>query len=196
MTNCAISLRLESADAKSRAHTTPRRRVKRSGTPSQLDADSTWRLSPSECQRAGTGSKPVEKLQAIDEELQVVICGGFSDVEWQKYCPSVGHNANVFLLRTPLNKLDVWQLATILIDKQIRLQITNSSKLIQSILSNSSTTTFATRKMRRLARAKSILLLPLLVASNPHPWLSDKSSIGWCDRLRGNVNIGWQLKSD
>jgi len=60
------------------------------------------------------GVETIERLWAVDSDLQVVICTAYSDHAWDNVIHRLGHNDRLLILRKPFDPVEVWQLANAL----------------------------------------------------------------------------------
>ena len=57
------------------------------------------------------GVETIERMWAIDPDIQTVICTAFSDHEWDEVIPRLGHRDQLLILRKPFDPIEVHQLA-------------------------------------------------------------------------------------
>jgi diguanylate cyclase (GGDEF)-like protein len=63
------------------------------------------------------GMETVERLWAVDDTLQVVICTAYADQPWDEIRERIGQNDKLLILQKPFNGIEVLQLATALCRK-------------------------------------------------------------------------------
>ncbi len=58
------------------------------------------------------GVETIERLWAIDPDLEVVICTAYSDYSWDQIIHRLGKTHRLLLLRKPFDKAEAWQMAS------------------------------------------------------------------------------------
>src|SRR6202795_338308 len=63
------------------------------------------------------GLKTIERLWAIDPDVQVVVCSAHTDYDWTEVVQRLGHSEKLLVLRKPAEPIEVMQCATALCRK-------------------------------------------------------------------------------
>ncbi len=75
------------------------------------------------------GIQALEKIWAIDPDLQAVICTAYSDYTWEEMIGRLGQSDRLLILKKPFDNMEVRQLANTLCEKWELLQKTRAKML-------------------------------------------------------------------
>ncbi len=108
------------------------------------------------------GLETIQRLWAIDPDVQVVICSAHSDYDWTEVVDSLGHSDKLLVLRKPAEPIEVLQCATALCrkwenDRLVRDQV----KRLEEVISvRTRGLEAANRQLRHLATHDVLTGLP------------------------------------
>ncbi len=73
-----------------------------------------------------TGVETIQRIWAVDAQLQIVLCTAYSDFKWDKVLASVGRSEGLHLLRKPFDRAQVQRFAAVLAKKWQLAQASNA----------------------------------------------------------------------
>jgi len=108
------------------------------------------------------GLETIEKMWAVDPNLQVVICSAHADYDWMEVVQRLGHSDRLLILRKPSEPIEVLQCATALCHKwhNERLVRGHVERLEQVITARTRGLEAANRQLRHLATHDPLTGLP------------------------------------
>lgn len=108
------------------------------------------------------GLETIEKLWAVDPDVQVVICSAHSDYDWTEVVARLGHADKLLILKKPFEPIEVMQCASALTRKwqneRIVQQHVNALEQVVSVRTQG--LEVANRQLRHLATHDSLTGLP------------------------------------
>jgi len=114
------------------------------------------------------GLKTIEKLWAVDPDLQVVICTAFSDYSQLEITERLGLNDNLLILKKPFDQEEVSQLACTLYQKRemTRIAVLAMTKMEQLVAERTEDMARSQMKMGQIQRKMDILVKRLKAENN------------------------------
>jgi diguanylate cyclase (GGDEF)-like protein len=108
------------------------------------------------------GLETIERLWAVDPDVQVVICSAHTDYDWTEVVDRLGHSDKLLVLRKPAEPIEVLQCATALSrkwenDRLVRDQV---GRLEEVISVRTRGLEAANRQLRHLATHDALTSLP------------------------------------
>jgi diguanylate cyclase (GGDEF)-like protein len=108
------------------------------------------------------GLKTIERLWAIDPDVQVVVCSAHTDYDWTEVVQRLGHSDKLLVLRKPAEPIEVLQCATALCrkwenDKLVRGQVL---RLEEVVTTRTRGLEAANQQLRHLATHDALTGLP------------------------------------
>ncbi|HLQ14215.1 MAG TPA: EAL domain-containing protein [Steroidobacteraceae bacterium] len=108
------------------------------------------------------GLETIERLWAVDSDLQVVICSAHSDYDWSDVIERLGHSDQLLVLKKPFEPIEVLQCASALTRKwqheqKLRRHV---ESLERTILLRTEGLETANRQLRHLATHDALTGLP------------------------------------
>lgn len=116
------------------------------------------------------GLETIERIWALDPDVEVVICSAYSDYSWDEISERLGHSDRWLLLRKPFDTIEVLQLAAALTEKWRLRQAANVTMVELGEMVSQRTEELeqqvAQREAANTALAKSAITDPLTGLSN------------------------------
>jgi diguanylate cyclase (GGDEF)-like protein len=108
------------------------------------------------------GLETIERMWAIDSQIQVVICSAHADYDWMEVVQRLGHSDRLLILRKPSEPIEVLQCATALCHKWHNEQLVRGhvERLEQVITARTRGLEAANRQLRHLATHDALTGLP------------------------------------
>ncbi len=108
------------------------------------------------------GLETIERLWAVDPNVQVVICSAHADYDWMEVVERLGHSDRLLVLRKPSEPIEVLQCATALCHKWHNEQLVRNQveRLEQVIVARTHGLEAANRQLRHLATHDALTGLP------------------------------------
>ena len=108
------------------------------------------------------GLETIERLWAIDPDLQVVICSAYADYEWTELIGRLGHADKLLVVKKPFEPIEVMQCANALTrkwqnERMVRRQVEN---LEQVVTARTQGLEAANKQLRHLATHDALTGLP------------------------------------
>jgi len=108
------------------------------------------------------GLETIERLWAVDSDLQIVICSAHSDYDWSDVVERLGHSDRLLVLKKPFEPIEVLQCASALTRKwqheqKLRRQV---ESLERTIMIRTEGLEAANRQLRHLATHDALTGLP------------------------------------
>jgi diguanylate cyclase (GGDEF)-like protein len=108
------------------------------------------------------GLETIEKLWAVDPDVQVVVCSAHSDYDWTDFIERLGHSDKLLILKKPFEPIEVLQCASALTRKWQDAQILRRHvrALEQTVHARTEGLEAANRQLRHLATHDALTGLP------------------------------------
>jgi diguanylate cyclase len=108
------------------------------------------------------GLETIERLWAVDPDLQVVICSAHSDYDWTDFVARLGHSHQLLVLKKPFEPVEVMQCASALTRKWqheriLRQQVESLERVVSARTEGLEA---ANRQLRHLATHDALTGLP------------------------------------
>ncbi|MGH8863906.1 MAG: putative bifunctional diguanylate cyclase/phosphodiesterase [Burkholderiales bacterium] len=108
------------------------------------------------------GLETIERLWAIDHDLQIVICSAYADYEWTELVGRLGHADKLLVVKKPFEPIEVMQCASALTrkwqnERMVRRQVEN---LEQVVTARTQGLEAANKQLRHLATHDALTGLP------------------------------------
>jgi diguanylate cyclase (GGDEF)-like protein len=108
------------------------------------------------------GLETIEKLWAIDPDVQVVVCSAHSDYDWTDFIERLGHSDKLLILKKPFEPIEALQCASALTRKWQDAQVLRRHvrALEQTVHARTEGLEAANRQLRHLATHDALTGLP------------------------------------
>jgi diguanylate cyclase (GGDEF)-like protein len=108
------------------------------------------------------GLETIEKLWAVDPDVQVVVCSAYSDYDWTDFVRRLGYSDKLLVLKKPFEPIEVLQCATALTRKWQDTQLLRRHirALEQTVKARTEGLEAANRQLRHLATHDALTGLP------------------------------------
>jgi diguanylate cyclase (GGDEF)-like protein len=108
------------------------------------------------------GLETIERLWAVDSDLQIVICSAHSDYDWRDVFERLGHSDRLLVLKKPFEPIEVLQCASALTckwhhEQQLRRHV---ESLERTVMVRTEGLEAANRQLRHLATHDALTGLP------------------------------------
>jgi diguanylate cyclase (GGDEF)-like protein len=108
------------------------------------------------------GLETIERIWAVDPEIQIVICSAHSDYDWTDVVGRLGHTDKLLILKKPFEPIEVEQCASALARKwhQARALRARVDSLEQAVTDRTVSLEAANQQLRHLATHDALTNLP------------------------------------
>ncbi|HEV2702381.1 MAG TPA: EAL domain-containing protein [Steroidobacteraceae bacterium] len=108
------------------------------------------------------GLETIERIWAVDPDMQVVICSAHSDYDWNEVVARLGHTDKLLILKKPFEPIEVKQCASALTRKwqQERALRAHVDSLERAIFERTQSLEAANQQLRHLATHDALTNLP------------------------------------
>jgi diguanylate cyclase (GGDEF)-like protein len=108
------------------------------------------------------GLETIERIWAVDPDIQIVICSAHSDYDWTDVVGRLGHTDKLLILKKPFEPIEVEQCASALARKwhQARALRAHVDSLEQAITDRTVSLEAANQQLRHLATHDALTSLP------------------------------------
>ena len=108
------------------------------------------------------GLETIERLWAVDPDVQVVVCSAHSDYDWADFIERLGHSDKLLVLKKPFEPIEVLQCASALTRKWQDAQVLRRhvQSLEQVVTARTEGLEAANRQLRHLATHDALTGLP------------------------------------
>jgi diguanylate cyclase len=108
------------------------------------------------------GLETIERLWAVDPEIQIVICSAYADHDWQELIGRLGHSDKLLVLKKPFEMIEVQQCAHALAakwrnERALREHVDSLERVVTDRTAGLDT---ANKQLRHLATHDSLTSLP------------------------------------